>query len=396
MKTLTFLLLSLSILVLTSACSSDVSEPAYYENGMSQDPYAQGQQSNDPYANSQQVNNSYSNQQQMNYQNSSTPEGFVRMTDPKENAFSVLMPKGWQAQVSLERPGGQIRSCGVATSPDGATRIFLGDPNIPTFFSPNLGYADLIERQPMSKVRQQVSAAQFAQEYIQQVFGQQGRPQMGQPARDQELLFDTQQKAREAGVQVQIDLAVVPFTTSWQGKAIQGELVCSIMAQPEFWIASVSGFTTTDRDVAKISSILRVILKSQKSNPEWLQKEKMKQQQQQMQSQQMMAQSQAAHQQRMANNQAQFNAHQQRMQANQQAFDAHNQSWNQQQQINDQSHQNYMNYLRDENTITNGGYQSQVQSGYNYYWVDPNTNEYIGTQFNENPDPTRYQLWQKK
>ena len=98
-----------------------------------------------------------------------------------------------------------------------------------------------------------------------------------------------------------------------------------------------------------------------------------------------MAQSQRDHQQRMQMRQQSFNAHQQRMQANQQAFDSYNQSWRQQQNMNDQSHQNFTNYLRDENTITNGTYESQVQTGYNYYWVDPNTNEYVGTQYNENP-----------
>ena len=67
----------------------------------------------------------------------SSSASFVSHTDPRENAFKVSFPEGWQTKVSLERPHQQIRTCGISVSPDGKSRLFLGDPSIPTFMQPN-------------------------------------------------------------------------------------------------------------------------------------------------------------------------------------------------------------------------------------------------------------------
>ncbi|MCB0844369.1 MAG: hypothetical protein KDE26_14040, partial [Bacteroidetes bacterium] len=62
---------------------------------------------------------------------------FATYTDPRENAFTVSLPSDWKTQVSLERPHGQIRSCGVSVSPDGKSKVFFGDPTLPTYMAPN-------------------------------------------------------------------------------------------------------------------------------------------------------------------------------------------------------------------------------------------------------------------
>jgi hypothetical protein len=386
MKTFHYIIATLTALLVLTACTNE---------NMAQQPQ---------YANGQQVNNSYSNQQQMNSQQQPGNGNFVRMTDPKENAFSVMMPKGWQAQVSLERPQEDaVRPCGMAMSPDGASRIFFGDPGLPTFLTPNSQVAAIAQMSKMYAVSNLMTAEQFARDYIQRVYGQQSSPQISQVRPDQELLQIMRGRIAASGFNPQIDVAVATFTFNYQGAQVKGELNAIVAGMQDFWVADVAGFTSTANNTSNLSGMLRTVVRSYETNPQW-------QQQQQQKHQQTMANSQANHQQRMQNMQNSFNAHQQRMQSNQQAFDAHNQSWNQQQQINDQSHQNWMNqqnrsdqsqqqflnYIKDENTVTNGGYESQVQSGYNYYWMDQTTGTYIGTNTADNPDPSKYQLWKKK
>lgn len=395
--------------MILTACSNEnmAQQQAYYNhNGEEVGDNGEGQFGGNAYGKGysgntygQQTSNSSSNQQQMHTQQ--TPKNFVRISDPKENAFSVMMPKGWQAQVSLERPHDQVRPCGMATSPDGASRIFFGDPQIPTFVLPNSSYVQLAQMNPMFRVMPKMDAKGFAQDYIQKVYGQQSQPQISQIRGDQEIYQIMAERGRKLGVQGNLDVAVANFSFNYQGQSVKGELYSIVIQVQDLWIGDVVGLTTTDNP-AKISPLLHTMFRSYETNPQWTQQQKIKQQQ-------AMAQSQANHQQRMQMRQQSFNAHQQRMKSNQQAFDASTQVWRQQQNMNDQSHQNWMNqqnagdqgqqqflnYIRDENTVTNGGYEGQVQSGYNYYWVDQN-GQYIGTNINENPDPSKYTLWKKK
>jgi hypothetical protein len=399
MKTINTFILTLGALffLLTACGESNAQYPEYGNSGYAeQTSYQQDFTGN---GNEQGNDNSYATSTSMNQQVPSNGD-FVRISDPNENAFSIMMPKGWKAQVGLQRPGGQVRPVSQAVSPDGSSRIFMGDPNIPTFFNPNLPYASYVQSQPMCAVSPVMQAADFSKQYLQRNYGQQGNLQMGQTRKEPSLEQKSMQKAREKGFSPKIEVVSTLFSFQSNGQLIKGELITSIIATNEFWLADVGGFTTSRNNLSEMQAIVRKVGDSYETNPQWEQREKMRQQQQ-------MA---AQHQRNMQRSQQSFNAHQQRMQMRQQAFNAHQQnmqsmsqvqdmqhnSWMNQQNMRDQGHQNYMNYLRDENTITNGNYQSQVQSGYNYYWVDPNTNEYIGTQYNENPDPTRFQMWKKK
>lgn len=391
MKTFHSIITTCAALFILSACTNEnmAQQQSYYNDGAVEgNAYEEGEYGNGGSNYGQQASNSYGNQQQMNTQQ--TPGNFVRMTDPKENAFSVLMPKGWQAQVSLERPEPDaVRPCGMATSPDGATRVFFGDPAMPIFFTPNSPQASIAHMSKMYAVSQQMSAEQFAKDYIQRAYGQQSRPQISQVRSDADLLQIMKQRAVEYGMNPQIDVAVATFSFNYQGTQVRGELSTIVLAMEGFWVADIAGFTSTASNVTPLSGMVRTMIRSYESNPQWRQKEQQK-------AQQAMANSQASHQQRMQMRQQSFNAHQQRMKSNQQAFDARNQAWSQQQNMNDQSHNQFLNYIKDENTVTNGTYQSQVQSGYNYYWMDQTTGQYIGTNTADNPDPSKYQLWQKK
>ena len=102
------------------------------------------------------------------------------------------------------------------------------------------------------------------------------------------------------------------------------------------------------------------------------------------------------HQMRMQQMQQQFQSHQNMMQQMYNSADAQNQQWRDQQQINDQRHEQFIDYIRDETTITNGHQTAKVEAGYNSYYVNQTTGEYIGVNNYENPDPTIFEHWKRK
>lgn len=114
----------------------------------------------------------------------------------------------------------------------------------------------------------------------------------------------------------------------------------------------------------------------------------------------------AQHQQRMASNQAAFNAHQQRMASNQAAFDASQQVYRSNSQVADMQMQSWQNAQRSSDEMhrrtineINGTvdlYDAQAgqsiygaESGYNSYWTDPSGNV-VGSQGYDNPDASQY------
>ncbi|MEM6348155.1 MAG: hypothetical protein AAF927_30015 [Bacteroidota bacterium] len=313
--------------------------------------------------------------------------------DAREGAFTVMMPKDWKVHVSLERPQGIVRTCGVATSPSGNAKIFFGDPRIPNYFLPKPSlnmYPGMNTGSNMMEVREFVSAERYFSDYVRQRYGHLADFQMEQPrpaAKYQQLI---QQRANEFGMQAQISTASINFSFTEGGKTHQALINGSTLLATanEAWLADVSGYISSG-DTSHLSDLLWSAAKSYQTNPEWQKAETQR-------NQQAMARAQAQHQQRMANRQQQFEAHQRYMQERYDAADANYQSWQQNQAIRDKSHEQFIDYIREENTITNGQYETKVQSGYNNYYVDPNTNTYIGTNSYTNPDPSIYEHWNIK
>lgn len=104
-------------------------------------------------------------------------------------------------------------------------------------------------------------------------------------------------------------------------------------------------------------------------------------------------QSWAAHRQRMAQNQRNFEATQKAYRDNSNAIsDMMMEGWKTRNEITDRGQENYINSIRDENTMIDPstGKAYQVESGYNQYWINSD-GEYISTDdynYNPNLDPT--------
>lgn len=100
---------------------------------------------------------------------------FVRFTDPREGAFSVDVPAGWNVQGgTVRRSTLDYRFYVYAVSPDGSTVIRLGDPDLGTFTEPTrlMAMAGLREGMNYSPgygnvwpIRRYLPGPQYAQEY---------------------------------------------------------------------------------------------------------------------------------------------------------------------------------------------------------------------------------------
>jgi hypothetical protein len=76
------------------------------------------------------------------------PITFTTWTEPREGAYSMSVPQGWQAVGGMYRLSAtDVRSGLTLASPDGQIRVILGDSNLGTFIEPNqmMAYAGLRE-----------------------------------------------------------------------------------------------------------------------------------------------------------------------------------------------------------------------------------------------------------
>jgi hypothetical protein len=98
-------------------------------------------------------------------------------TDPTEQAFTIQAPQGWSVTGGVHRTSAWVATpWTIATSPDGASSIVVGDPSIPTNFTLPSQYsaAGSTARATdgsVSPVQPYETGAQFAANYAQQVFG---------------------------------------------------------------------------------------------------------------------------------------------------------------------------------------------------------------------------------
>ncbi|MDP5171964.1 MAG: hypothetical protein NWR72_17065 [Bacteroidia bacterium] len=313
------------------------------------------------------------------------------VTDPKEGAFSVRLPEGWHSMVSMERPYGVTRSVGFSTSPDGKASIFFGDTKMPVFYLPNPQYGMTVGMNmgsPLISVKRFVPAEYFFDDYVKRQFGSlpEFRITGNEPNPFHQQLL--QKQANELGMNPQITTASVTFEFMDQGERVKARLNGSTFLIDQIWMAELHGYLTTG-DAASMDEVLKEVSATFKSNPEWQQRENERIQEQTRQST-------AAHNQRMQAQQRNFDAHQQMMKERYAANDAQHQNWMNNQAAQDRQHERFIDAIRGEETVTNGAQTGKVESGYNQYYVNPNTGEYVGTNTFENPNASVYELWQMR
>ena len=319
--------------------------------------------------------------------------GFIDATDPTEQAFRIKVPQGWNSQLGTARVGGNNtpKTWMTSASPGGETYVFVGDTRLPSFMVP--GAYPMLEQfahtDPTTAVSPYIEAAQFGASYAQNRYGQASNFRVTDSGPDTTLDQHFRKEFQQFGKQAYISAALVSFEFIESGKTVYGGIrVATILMQNTNWIASVSGYTTIATP-ADADQTLQTIMYSFVPNPQW-------QQQEHQRTQAAMAQSQADHQARMRANQQQFDAHQQMMQQRYDAADQQHQQWRQDQAAKDRGHEQFTDYIRDEQNVYNGNQQGKVE-GYNeHVWVNPDSGEYIGTDDHfEDHSAEGFEEWQQ-
>ena len=316
----------------------------------------------------------------------------TEVNDPVEGAFTVQLPEGWRHELGLTRPGGQIRPCIFAQSPDRETTLFWGDAKLPTFMLPNRQYGmrtGMNLGNNMMQVQPFMPAEAFFRDYVQKNYGQLPGFRLNSAQAHPAFQRWLEREAAKYGFsQAQITSVKVNFEFEDEGQMVQAQINGTTFGLEQVWMADVAGFICTG-DTSGVEKLLLKVMASKVTNQQW-------QQQENARNQERARQSAAAHQQRMASRQAAFNAHQRMMQDRYAAADAQHQSWMSNQAAQDRQHSQFIDMIRDEETVTNGYQTGKVEAGYNQYYVNPNTGEYVGTNAYQNPAVSVYELWKRK
>jgi hypothetical protein len=308
----------------------------------------------------------------------------VKVTDPAENSFSMSLPKGWRNQAYLARTYELVRPVSTALSPDGSTLLFTGDPRLPSYTLPNPEmdqYAGMIPMNPLAQVAELAPAGDYFRWYVTQKFGKLPGFRIGSITPDPAYANKLRESGVRAGRDERPEAVRVAFTYRDNNKTMHALLNGFTSQLQNIWIVGVSGVTTTG-DPALYNDLVKRVVLSHKTNPQWAQR-------QQQLHEQRMAQLRSDY----ANQMARFNAanqsHQMRMNAIQDAGNANMKKWYEGQAASDKSHRNFMNYITDEHTVVAAGQSFQVDNSHQRYFVNKNDHTYIGTDSTTSLDDLR-------
>jgi hypothetical protein len=210
---------------------------------------------------------------------------YVRWTDPKENAFSLEVPVGWQVRGGLFRFASvDTRPMVEAASPDGEIRITLGDAEIPPFTEPNpyLAMAGFNEGSWYSPgygvrmlVRRYVPGTAFAVEYV--------RNKVARGCAELSLL-DTRERPdavqainqinAQYGMAMRLTAGETSFTCRRDARMLCGYyFVATQLTQaggPGLWnVQYLFGGVATPEKAQQGQAVLEHMIKTFELNPQW-------------------------------------------------------------------------------------------------------------------------------
>jgi hypothetical protein len=208
---------------------------------------------------------------------------FMPWRDPREGAFTVNVPQGWQVS------GGTTRSSAIdarqslrATSPDGLSHLLLGDPDLIPREVPNrlLGYAGVREGQTMKGpwggpllIARYQTGEQFARSYASRLCA---APQITSsnvvPDATRQLTAKAVEYGRAQGAPAQAWVGEVTFRCGTQTGYLRASTVMAgSPAGAQVWgVLELSGFMVADpSEVAFARYILNNIIGSIQMNPQW-------------------------------------------------------------------------------------------------------------------------------
>lgn len=308
------------------------------------------------------------------------------LRDPVENAFTVEVPKGWD---NLAYSAGEFdvhREVVISVSPDGGTVLFMGDPKVPQYWSPDSTnpfvhqFADMFD---YMELKAYSPAPEYFREYARQEYGELPKFAITGVEPNDSVVTSFRQKAVEAGLpESDVHAVTLRFKHADGGKAKSGLLIGLTANFGEFWITDVSGISS-EGDADDYLPMLKAMTRSHKTNPKWTERQAARHEQIMAQIQARTEEMTRQHNANMAWIQDSSQAHQQRMQAIWSANDASVANFHERMASSDNSHRQFLNYINDEHTVVDSsGEQFQVDDGYDRYFMNVNDNTYVGGDIN--------------
>jgi hypothetical protein len=311
----------------------------------------------------------------VNNQQQQEPEiHWVRWQDPRENAFSVEVPTGWNTQGGLFRVSAlDVRAALQTVSQDNQIRINAGDANIPIFSEPTpqgvaLGFPEGSWYTPGAGatmlVRRYYSGRGFLLEYLTSTINQQcGGLEITQQRDRQDLVNNINAVYAQYNTGMTFTLDAGEATFQCQQGAVEGYYLAATKRTQAYgtgiWnVEYLYGFLASKDHAPRANKILGHIVDSSQLNPEWLRM-----------------------QQGIAANVSAITT-----KTNQEISELITSSYWQQQQTYDELSRRRSNATLGVHDVVDPttGQEYKVESGSNYYWVDQR-GTIIGTDIHARP-----------
>ena len=303
------------------------------------------------------------------HQNSLAPTsftGYTRFVDPGEHAFEVEVPAGWKTEGGLTRRSAiDVRPWVRVTSPDQLIVAFIGDGSLPAYTMPTALLSKLGfypgRAYNGSIIKSYVPASKFVPAYVQE--------KLKSVISNMQIVAQNEHPdfAREVNGSVgatRSECSSIKITGNYKDIPAVGYFIAATKATVMsgtgmWWVTYVAGeLGPADRDAAGLSVILHM-MQTFHLDPQW-------------QGQSLATTAQVSHNYRQAAQQMSKSISDRYW--SQQAFnDRMNQSYWNRQASQDRAANNFSDYIRGQETVSDPqtGNQYKVDYGPRYHWIDP-------------------------
>ncbi len=334
-----------------------------------------------------------------------TPPLFVSYTDPQLGAFTVDVPRGWRVQGGLNHPSlGDRRPFVQVESPDGI-QVLFGDPECPqSFYHVLLGIEGTMVPYATgcAFLNLRPSAERLAQYYLKSIAPKRIGPFQMSGHRDRRDVIDRAlDQARKNGTTIPRGLDMEAHEVNFLAGARSGSCLgaSAVNRGASFgfgtmWEGNVTLWLAPPALMPMAEQVAMRLMLSYRPTARMYQ---LVQQDEMaiagngmvanMGQQQWFAAQQAGHQAQLGFGNAIVGNYWQQQQVN----DGLMQSYTDRQQSEDRVFQNYSDATLDRQRLTDDGMGKsyEVASGSNYYWVDQQSGQVIGTNTDQPPDVQR-------
>ena len=219
---------------------------------------------------------------------SSVASSWTTFTEPGENAFTVSAPQGWQVKGGIARTSpSDAKPWLTANTQDGSTTMFINDPRLPLFVSPDQQHQEgSVINNPYGQqmVHAYEGGGQFAAEYAQRVMSSDCVNMQLLGTRPEPELAQKTQAERER-MAAAVGSRVPASATTYDGGSAQlaFQVNCAAYVVTVFavtgktqigagtlWTAGpVFGYRTPAPQVAQVDPVVRAMQASFQRTPEW-------------------------------------------------------------------------------------------------------------------------------